>query len=251
MKTIIYSPEIETSRKLVLEKKGYVEESGDSYSVDLNNNSNLHDNIVDSVEHQKILQLTEEKNSLKQELDDLNAAYQEMVASLDEKRDQAIKDGYSEGVELAYKKNEEDVEPLKLAWEDATKTIKKLASESLLYKEDECVEVVYASVCRIIGLSATDKKQIISIVKEVMGGLSSLDNQTVYVSSHDYENLKEHSEFIDAHVTVSDEVKYGGCVVKAGLGSLDGRLELQLQKLKDLLLQVHQENSTDNNNTDG
>jgi len=251
MKTIIYSPEIETSRKLVLEKEEYVEEAAASYSASSNHDSSNHQDKVDSVEHRKILQLTEENKSLQQELDELKSTYGQVLADLEENRKQAKDDGYSDGIKLANKKNEEDIEPLKLAWEGATKTLKTLASDALIDKEEECVEVVYASVCRIIGQLATDKKQIISIVKEVMGGLSTPDNQTVYVSSRDYENLEAYSEFIDAHVTPSDEVKYGGCIIKAGLGSLDGRLELQLQKLKELLLQVHQESSTVKNKSDG
>ena len=105
------------------------------------------------------------------------------------------------------------------------------------------MDVAYTAVCRVIGQTVTTRKQILSIVKETLSHITSNDSQAVYVSAHDYQLLAESNDIIDANIIQSNEVNYGGCIVKFGSGKLDARLEVQLEKLKQILLDVHQSNN--------
>jgi flagellar assembly protein FliH len=118
----------------------------------------------------------------------------------------------------------------------------------LIATEDDMVDTVFAAVCRIAGESATSEDGIRSIVRTAVAQLRTRPITAIRVHPNDLAGLQSDSEFealvqrhhAETHLQwIPDErVKLGGCIVESPEGSLDARLEIQLQGLRELLLQV-------------
>jgi flagellar assembly protein FliH len=246
MKTIIYSPDISKSTDIsMLDRDNAVgldvpadaTRNADASHYDAPVVSNEHTDRIHSLE-QELTELKQENNNLQSMLEKTNGQYDSVLENVESLKNEAIEKGSKAAIDMA----NQDVSELKEKWLRALDDLIKKSVETLVAKEDECVEVVYAAVCRIIGVTATDKHQVLSIVKEVLGHITNPVNQTVYVSAYDYDLLSTSDEIVNANIIQSDDVKHGGCIVKFGSGRLDARLELQLDKLKDVLLKVHSDN---------
>jgi flagellar assembly protein FliH len=248
MKTIIRSPKIGQAKKIF--QSNYLDEnilaSSDDVSISFSVNKEIiEEETAISKESLEILEIKQENEQLKADLDKLRDEYQGFLDDLETHKKIVEEEAYNQGYENSKKAIEKELKPIKQEWEKIVASLKNNLENVLYEQEEECVEVVYTAACRIVGKSAGTKDQIVSVVKEVMKDIANTGNQVVYVSSHDYKNLENHTDFISAHVVSSDEIECGGCIVKAGAGSLDARLEQQFQKLKETLLQVYVSNNTE------
>jgi flagellar assembly protein FliH len=114
----------------------------------------------------------------------------------------------------------------------------------VLQAEDSIVETVYATVLRIVGDQLIEPKGIIALVKHVSAQLVRPENFIVRLSPDDYELLTAGSgrislsqdESARLKVVPDERIELGGCILESATGSLDARLEIQLQRLKDVLL---------------
>lgn len=108
--------------------------------------------------------------------------------------------------------------------------------------EIAAIEVAYAALVKIIGTKLAEKKTVISIIKQISSELSYVDSLVIHLSRDDYHMLHDDHEIIelfkDKHMkmVVDDRVKLGGCIIESSGVSLDGRLEVQFQLLKDALI---------------
>jgi flagellar assembly protein FliH len=227
MKIILRSPKIGQAKKIFQLDNSSFDESVAELEVrppDVEVASAVEDRKKEVKENQQIVTLKNENKSLQAALDTLQAEHQELVDTIEEHKKSAENQGYKEGYEKSKVTVEAELKPLMDEWEKTVDSLKDNLQNVIFEQEEECVEVVYSAVCRIVGQSAGKKEQIISIVKQVMKNISNTDNQIVLVSSHDYKHLEDYSDFINAHVVQSEDIAYGGCIVKAGSVSLDARL---------------------------
>lgn len=247
MKTVIHSPSIDKKAKLVSSEQHEAVVDQSTQMLYANESVEFSEPLsvkaaVGNTDNDAFEQLEQKYEELVGSFSELKERYDTLNNDVDAEFIKAKESGYQKGIEQAQAEVEEENKVQQDAWIDAVNVLKKQAEQVVEAKEEDCIELTYACVCKILGLAAGSKEQITAIVREVMTDIASQEKQTVYVSSHDYQLLQEHTQLLNAHVVQSDEIKYGGCVVKAGAGSLDARLELQLKKLKDTLLQVHHNN---------
>ncbi|EGG95042.1 putative flagellar assembly protein [gamma proteobacterium IMCC1989] len=246
MKTVIHSPKIDQSRKVAvvsqderhLEKLSgpTVLESEQKLTID---EDNQHFQIIIDDLKKKNLELETRNKQLQKSYDDITIQHNEVIQGIETLKSQAEKEGQA----IAQKNAEKEVDEKKTEWIKIIEDLKGNASNALFDTKEDCVDIAYTAVCRIIGETAATREQVSSIIKETLKHITSNDKQVVYVSAHDYQLLAESNDIVDANVMLSNEIGHGGCIVKFGSGKLDARLELQLENLKKILLDTH--NSSD------
>lgn len=111
--------------------------------------------------------------------------------------------------------------------------------------QDGIVELVFTATTRILGDELVRAEGVEALVKRMAAEVMAREQYVVRVSPQDFELLNRHGEVQlgtdhgSAVKLLADErVKLGGCIVETTSGSLDGRLETQLQRLKEVLLDV-------------
>lgn len=164
---------------------------------------------------------------------------------LDAERKQAAQRGYDEGLsrgqEAAKREYGAKLQTLSTLVECCEAEI-ELRLQRL---DSEWLELVFVAVTRILGEALTSRAGVEAIIRQVIEQQRDDDVPlTVRVCARDWELLGEEGR--EALVRgrpmtwrTDDKIEMGGCLVDGGRGTLDGRLETQLAKMKQVLLDCH------------
>lgn len=105
------------------------------------------------------------------------------------------------------------------------------------------VEIVWEAVCKIIGQTMTDRDAVVAVVQEVVRRTKDRAQLVVRVSPTDWTIIAERRaqllEGLNAgavDIVADERVELGGCLVETRTGGLDGRLEVQLDRLREILI---------------
>ncbi len=108
--------------------------------------------------------------------------------------------------------------------------------------EDVIVEIAFEAVCKILGDAMVKREGVVLAVREIVRGMREREPLLLRVAPADYDLLIAHraqllqggdGKTID--LVTDERVALGGCFVETSGGTLDGRLETQLQRLVDTL----------------
>ena len=148
-------------------------------------------------------------------------------------------EGYKQGEAEAARFFQERLDALRKL---ATSFQEEFAGE-LADLEDAMVSIVFEAVCKIIGSSLHDRDGVVAVVREVTSRVREQKRLVLHVSPRDYKLLYENQDrlFGNGQRTVhelvpDDRVMLGGCLIETPGGPIDGRLEIQMQQLRDTLL---------------
>jgi flagellar assembly protein FliH len=110
---------------------------------------------------------------------------------------------------------------------------------------DDAAEIVFAAIGKILGDAFADRSAVLAAVRETIRRNTDRTKLLVRVAPEQLELLnasrRELLEGISADhldLVADDQVKLGGCVLESACGSLDGRLEIQLQRVREALQQA-------------
>jgi flagellar assembly protein FliH len=153
-------------------------------------------------------------------------------------RDAAHEEGYSRGHAEAMNEAREKVggalEALKVLHVEAEAAF----ARELGLVQEACADVVAAAFFKLAGSALVTPDAITGVVAEVLKRVREERELRIHVNPHDLPLLRTAEAGIAAslpgrHYTlVADgRVETGGCIVESTLGSLDGRLEVQLAGL--------------------
>jgi len=110
--------------------------------------------------------------------------------------------------------------------------------------EDTAVAIAFEAVCKVLGDAATSHEGIAAIVCDVCRRITARQALTIRLHPSDFDMLRSAgalSALLPGSAQVSwvasDEVELGGCFVDLdGGGTLDARLETQIDSLRDALV---------------
>jgi len=150
-------------------------------------------------------------------------------------REDARQQGYAQGHVEAMKEAREKVG-------GAIKTLQMLNIEAetafaaeLAQLQDACAEIVAQVFFKLAGTALVKPEAVVGVIGEVLKRVREERELRVHVNPHDLPALRSAEAGIAASLPgrqftlVADaRVETGGCIVESALGSLDGRLELQL-----------------------
>jgi flagellar assembly protein FliH len=155
--------------------------------------------------------------------------------------------GYQDGMQASREALDEELERLKALIEGLSNEKSKRLSEA----EDAIVEVVGASIAKILGEVMLTPEGVVAAVRNAIAQLTQRDKLIVRISPDDFalleaerHKLLEGLDDTSVELVQDDRVKLGGCLLETKSGSLDGRLEVQLQRLSDVLLNARAQRQT-------
>lgn len=116
--------------------------------------------------------------------------------------------------------------------------MEQAAGQALARHEDLLVEVAWSAICRLAGELAASRDGALAMVHAAMSQVR--DGQALRVRMHpqDAAWLAAHGEPGRWSLHADAAVALGGCIVDGVQGSLDARLELQLERLRAALVEV-------------
>jgi flagellar assembly protein FliH len=103
-------------------------------------------------------------------------------------------------------------------------------------------------VCKLLGQALASREGVTAAVREVVRRARERSRLTLRVSPSDYALIREHLATVlegleagQVEVVSDERVHLGGCLLETPSGSLDGRLEVQLESLRRTLLAAQSE----------
>jgi flagellar assembly protein FliH len=176
---------------------------------------------------------------------------QEYEKALQEARTQLEQEAYAAG----FQKGEEDAKRAvaeqaeqhvrqqteRLA--DLIRSLDEAKREAIEAQEDILIEIAFAAVCRIMGEAATTREGILSMIHEAASRCRERDQLTVRLNPQDWDLMQQPTDEtpaldLDGRITLQRDpsIKVGGCIVETETGTLDARLDMQLERMRDALL---------------
>jgi flagellar assembly protein FliH len=153
--------------------------------------------------------------------------------------DRAHQKGYETGLEQARAEYAAQLEALQQLISSTSDAL----NDGIAGTEDVIVEIAFEAVCRVLGDSFGRRDGVLAAVREVIRGVREREQLLVRVAPQHYELIvRERQQLLRNGDSgrielVSDErVELGGCLIETSGGTLDGRLETQLQRLRDTLV---------------
>lgn len=153
--------------------------------------------------------------------------------------ERAQAEGYAAGVAQAEARHAAQAAELGALLTSAHAAIEAVTADA----EDVIVEIAYESVCKILGDALCRREGVVAVVRTILQGLRERERLLIRVAPSDLALLESGRKEIfpkgdNALIElVGDErVNLGGCLVETAGGTLDGRLETQMQRLRETLL---------------
>ena len=168
-----------------------------------------------------------------------------------EGRQQGLDAGREEGLHAGLQQGRQEADSAARLQADALTALGDALTEACNRNqaalEAGAIEIAYAALLRIIGQSAGDLAVVTDTVRRVLEQAPERTLQRIRLSPADHALLtwNEHGLNLGGALLVADErVLTGGCIIDTDAGSLDGRLETQLQELRMLLVELHRANGS-------
>jgi flagellar assembly protein FliH len=171
-----------------------------------------------------------------------NLLDEKRVADIEaEARERGCREGYEAGSKSAqdeWRARIDRLDGVIAAFEDAR-------AECLANAEDDAVAIAFEAVLRMLGDNRASLDVIAEVVFSIRGDQASSEPITVRVNSNDYEALIAEPAIIaledeqqKIRLIEDPRIGMGGCIVETDRGSLDARIETQIDRLRKILLEV-------------
>ena len=170
---------------------------------------------------------------------------QRLAGELAQVRQQALDAGREQGLQQGRLAAQAEFQQQLDSLRDVIQAARNAHTRYLEEVADEAGEIVFTAVCKILGDGFTNREGAVATVREGVRRSKERGRLLVRVSPEDFELLNaRRRELLEGAVAgevdlVADEkVKLGGCLLEGASGSLDARLELQLQRLREVLVRA-------------
>ena len=123
--------------------------------------------------------------------------------------------------------------------EELTHNLNRSVERSLEESEDTMVAIVFEAVCKIVGDTLASREGVAAVVGETLRHIRGRSSLIIRVNPADMELIEESADFgvaSDTDWRADDAIPMGGCVVESEYGTLDARIDTQLNQLKRVLL---------------
>ncbi|ATQ74322.1 hypothetical protein CR152_07225 [Massilia violaceinigra] len=106
--------------------------------------------------------------------------------------------------------------------------------------EDDIVELAFAALCRILGERAASRDTLMQVVREAAAATREREHVGIRLHPDDLALLRQGEDGPEPHVRYSADatIALGGCIVDSSTGTLDARLETQIERLRATLVAV-------------
>lgn len=185
---------------------------------------------------------------------------QQEVLAADRQRamDEGLRDGYQQGLEKASAHGDRTLQAaldeLRGEQQERAQRFEQLLAaledeldERLAAVEDDMVALCHEVLCRMLGQAMTTPEAVRAMLGQVRGELRSQGQIAVHLHPDDWHLIRNSGTLcaLDGIEWVADSaVALGGMLLRSPQGSLDARLEVQLENLKAALLTARSQRRT-------
>jgi len=153
-------------------------------------------------------------------------------------RDAAHAEGYERGHAEAVKEARDKVRSALAALAEMHAASEAAFEAECAQLHETCADIVAEVFFKLAGEQLATRAGIVGVVTEVLKRVREERELRIHVNSHDLPLLQSAEAGITASLPgrkftllADGRVEAGGCIVESALGSLDGRLEVQLAEL--------------------
>jgi flagellar assembly protein FliH len=173
------------------------------------------------------------------------AELQRLLSDIENLRQDAVASGTESGYQAGHAEGSDEIDRRVERLARLSDQLFKAKEDALVAAEAEMVEVVFASVAKILGDAFVGADAVVAAVRQSIKQLVNRDHLVIHLSTEDMRLLEEvasgrEEELFGTRVEiVADErIELGGCLLQTRSGGLDARLEVQMRQLRDCLLDV-------------
>lgn len=157
--------------------------------------------------------------------------------------EQGIEHGREEGRRLVYEEYAQALEQSAAILEEAPSIKRRMIAEAESFVLDLTIEIAR----KVIGEQLTlDKENVIALIRRALSRTQEYKSVTVAVNPDTYTYVQENRakllEVLDSQVEITiipdDSVTDGGTVIRTTMGSVDARVDVQLEEIKKALQAV-------------
>lgn len=183
---------------------------------------------------------------------DSHAANEVIEMACEAARKQGQEEGYADGFESG-KNAAISVWNEKLAeLEQIIGQIRLNLGNKLNGLEDIVTEITFEAVAKLLGDAMATQEGARAVVVNVMGHIKDSAISALRLNPTDFELLSR-ADFIltirNSHpgikIIADESIEYGGCVIESSTGSLNGRLEVQVERLRNVFLEARSRRKAD------
>lgn len=164
---------------------------------------------------------------------------------LDDERERAHQLGFEQGLQAGRAAAQGEYENILRRTMALLAACQAEVNASLERLDDDLVELVFVAITRVLGAAAVTREGALAVIQNVMEG--QRDKRTpmvVHLSAADWDMLGEEGRELlvgdkPIRLIADDKIDIGGCLIETDRGTLDGRLETQLAKMKQTLVDCH------------
>jgi len=168
--------------------------------------------------------------------------FEEDLAAL---REQTCAQGLEQGRQEGRQAAEAEYQDCLVALKAAMSSAQLSQQQGIEDLAESAVEIVFGAVTKILGEGGVTRSQAIGAVREVIKRCQDRSHLVIRVAAAEAKALQtERLALIEGlnagqvEIVADELVELGGCLVDSPTGNLDGRLETQLQRLKEVLVQA-------------
>jgi flagellar biosynthesis/type III secretory pathway protein FliH len=170
------------------------------------------------------------------------AELERLRGDIDDLRQDAAEAGRKSGYQAGHEEGRVELAKQAKHLSELIEQITKANEVKLSTSEEEIVEIVFASVAKILGDSLVSADAVIAVVRQAIKQLVTRDRLAIHLSPEDKKLLDkvavERKETLFGHgveIIADERVELGGCILQSMTGGLDARLEVQMQQLRECL----------------
>lgn len=176
---------------------------------------------------------------------EMHAAWRREAEAARKKAEQeGYAEGHAKGVAEAHEAHREKIAQFAKLIESAGHAF----TADLDGLEDIAVGIAFAAVCKILGRTLSSVEGVRAVVGEVVKQAKESEKLLVRLAPGDFylllqQKADQAAERPSANIELipDERVAMGGCILETSGGSLDGRIETQIDALRAVLLQARRE----------
>jgi flagellar assembly protein FliH len=157
----------------------------------------------------------------------------------------AREQGYKDGLKAGHDAGEEEWRLRVERLYNVVEGIEQAKAENQTRIAEDAVAIAFEAIVKILGQRQASRGSIAEVVEQIRRASSAAEPLIVRVGPDDYEALLAEPSLIELEdqrgsirLTEDPRVVLGGCIVESSRGTLDARLETQIERLKSVLLDV-------------
>lgn len=188
-------------------------------------------------------QLTQQQAELAAREQALQEARQRLRDEAEDIRAEAAQRGHQQGLEQGEREAAAAVATQVERLNTVTQALTQSRRAALDEQQDLLVEIAFTAICRMLGTQAASQAGMESMVRSLIDGTHAPESLVVRVHPLDLPLLQGGALDPRLGFQADAGIELGGCIVDGPRGTLDARLDLQVQHVRETLMQVRRQHT--------